>query len=49
MYSQEQRKIAIEIFVKFGHSYADAVAEPGRPPQSFLTRVRAHICAAAQG
>ena len=29
MYSAEQRKIAIETFVKFDHSYADTIADLG--------------------
>ena len=29
MYSIEQRRVAIETFVKFDHSYADTVAELG--------------------
>ena len=29
MYSQGQRKRAIETFIKFDHSYADTVAELG--------------------
>ena len=36
MYSAEQRKIAIETFVKFDHSYADAVAELGYPTRACL-------------
>ena len=36
MYSAEQRKIAIETFVKFDHSYADAIAELGYPTRACL-------------
>ncbi len=31
MYSYEQRKLAIETFIKFDHSYADTIAELGYP------------------
>lgn len=36
MYSAEQRKIAIETFVKFDHSYADTIAELGYPTRACL-------------
>ena len=36
MYSQEQRKIAIETLIKFDHSYADTVAELGYPTTACL-------------
>ncbi len=36
MYSAEQRKTAIETFVKFDHSYADAIAELGYPTRACL-------------
>ena len=36
MYSQEQRKLAIETFVKFDHSYADTIAELGYPTRAAL-------------
>ncbi len=31
MYSTEQRRLAIETFIRFGHSYADTIAELGCP------------------
>ena len=31
MYSLEQRRVAIETFIKFGYSYADTIAELGYP------------------
>ena len=31
MFSAEQRRIAIETFIRFDHSHADAIAEPGYP------------------
>lgn len=31
MFSTEQRRIAIETFIRFDHSHADAIAEPGYP------------------
>ena len=31
MYSTEQRRVAIEAFIKFDHNYADAIAELGYP------------------
>ena len=31
MFSTEQRRIAIETFIKFDHSYADTEAELGYP------------------
>lgn len=36
MYSQEQRRIAIETFLKFDHSYADTMAELGYPNRGTL-------------
>lgn len=36
MYSLEQRKIAVETFIKFGHSYADTIAELGYPNRHSL-------------
>ena len=36
MYSQEQRKTAIETFIKFDHSYADTIAELGYPTRAAL-------------
>lgn len=36
MYSQEQRKVAIETLIKFDHSYADTVAELGYPTSACL-------------
>ena len=36
MYSLEQRRVAIETFVRFGHSCADTIAEPGRPDRQSL-------------
>ena len=36
MYSTEQRRVAIETFVKFDHSYADTIAEPGYPNRHTL-------------
>jgi transposase-like protein len=36
MHSAEQRKIAIETFVKFDHSYADTIAELGYPTRACL-------------
>ena len=36
MYSQGQRKRAIETFIKFDHSYADTVAELGYPTRACL-------------
>ena len=29
MFSEEQRRVAIETFIKYDHSYADTVAELG--------------------
>ena len=34
MYSQERRRLAIETFIKFDHSYADTIAELGYPTRS---------------
>lgn len=36
MYSQEQRKTAIETFIRFDHSYADTIAELGYPTRAAL-------------
>ena len=36
MYSTEQRRIAIETFIKFDHSYADTIAELGYPNRHTL-------------
>ena len=36
MYSMEQRKTAIETFIKFDHSYADTIAELGYPTRACL-------------
>lgn len=36
MYSLEQRRVAIETFIKFGHSYADTIAELGYPNRHSL-------------
>lgn len=36
MHSTEQRKLAIETCIKFGHSYADAIAELGYPDRHTL-------------
>lgn len=36
MYSEEQRRKAIETFIRFDHSYADTVAELGYPNRSTL-------------
>ena len=36
MYSQEQRKTAIETFIRFDHSYADTIAELGYPTRACL-------------
>ena len=36
MYSTEQRKIAIEAFIKLDHSYANAVRELGCPNRNSL-------------
>jgi transposase-like protein len=36
MYSTEQRKLAIETFIRFGHSYADTIAELGYPDRHTL-------------
>ena len=38
MYSQERRRLAIETFIKFDHSYADTIAELGYPTRSALRR-----------
>lgn len=36
MYSLEQRRVAIETFIKFGYSYADTIAELGYPNRHSL-------------
>ena len=36
MYSQERRRLAIETFIKFDHSYADTIAELRYPTRSAL-------------
>lgn len=36
MFSTGQRRIAIETFIRFDHSYADAIAEPGYPTRHSL-------------
>ena len=36
MYSLEQRRVAIETFIKFGYSYADTIAELGYPNRQSL-------------
>ena len=36
MFSIEQRRIAIETFIRFDHSYADAIAELGYPTRHSL-------------
>ena len=36
MFSTEQRRIAIETFIRFDHSYADAIAELGYPTKHSL-------------
>lgn len=36
MFSTEQRRIAIETFIRFDHSYADAIAELGYPTRHSL-------------
>ena len=36
MYSLEQRRVAIEAFIRFGHSYADTIAELGYPNRQSL-------------
>ena len=36
MYSTEQQRIAIEIFIRFGHSYADTITELGSPDRHTL-------------
>ena len=37
MYSKEQRRIAIETFIRFDHSYADTIAELGYPDRHSQT------------
>lgn len=36
MYSTEQRRLAIETFIRFGHSHADTIAELGYPDRHTL-------------
>ena len=36
MYSTEQRRVAIETFIRFDHSYADTIAELGYPNRHTL-------------
>ena len=36
MFSEEQRRVAIETFIKYDHSYADTVAELGYPNRATL-------------
>ena len=36
MFSTEQRRIAIETFIRFDHGYADTIAEPGYPTRHSL-------------
>ena len=36
MFSTEQRRISIETFIRFDHSHADAIAEPGYPTRHSL-------------
>ena len=36
MFSTEQRKIAIETFIRFDHDYADTIAELGYPTRHSL-------------
>ena len=36
MFSTEQRRIAIEAFIRFDHSHADTIAEPGYPTRHSL-------------
>ena len=36
MFSAEQRRIAIETFIKYDHSYADTIAELGYPNRATL-------------
>ena len=36
MYSTERRRLAIETFIRFGHSYADTIAELGYPDRHTL-------------
>ena len=36
MFSTEQRRIAIETFIRFDHSYADTIAELGYPTRHSL-------------
>lgn len=36
MFSEEQRRVAIETFMKYGHSYADTIAELGYPNRATL-------------
>ena len=36
MFSEEQRRVAIETFIRYDHSYADTVAELGYPSRATL-------------
>ena len=36
MFSEEQRRVAIETFIRYDHSYADTVAELGYPNRATL-------------
>ena len=36
MFSEEERRIAIETFIKYDHSYTDTVAELGYPNRATL-------------
>ena len=36
MFSTEQRRVAIETFIRFDHSYADTIAELGYPSRHTL-------------
>ena len=36
MFSTEQRRIAIEAFIRFDHSHAGTIAEPGYPTRHSL-------------
>ena len=40
MYSTEQRRLAIETFIRFDHSYADTIAELGCPDRHTLNSWR---------
>ena len=43
MFSAEQRRIAIETFIKYDHSYADTVAELGYPNRATLRLWRSRL------